>query len=91
MEPVRRRSDGVLLDLVAEVTAWEQVELGGVRFEGGTHTRESFLRRRVRLEGPLLDRVEADRARERLARLGSFRFVDLRLEPETGFAAGCLV
>lgn len=74
----------VELDLVAEVTSGEQVELGDVRFEGETHTRESSLQRRVRLDGPLLDRVEADRGRERLARLGSFRFVNVHLEPDTG-------
>jgi len=74
----------VTLDLVAEVEAGEQVELGQVRFVGVQHMRESFLQHRVHLEGPLLDRVEADRGRERLARLGSFKFVDLRLEPDTG-------
>jgi outer membrane protein assembly factor BamA len=60
------------------------VELGEVRFAGQRHTRESFLHRRVRLGGPLLDRVEVDRSRERLARLGSFKFVGVRLEPEGG-------
>jgi outer membrane protein assembly complex protein YaeT len=81
----RSASEGrVELDLAAEVQPGEQVELGEVRFEGGGRTKPSFLQRRVRLEGPWLDRVEADRARERLTRLGSFRFVDLRLEPESG-------
>jgi outer membrane protein assembly factor BamA len=74
----------VWMDLEVEVERGEQVELGQVRFEGAGHSRESFLLRRARVEGPLLDRVEADQGRERLARLGSFRFVDLRLEPDTG-------
>jgi len=74
----------VRLDLEAEVTIGQPVALGAVRFKGANHTRESFLKRRITLEGPLLDRVEADQARERLARLGSFRFVDLQLEPDTG-------
>jgi outer membrane protein assembly factor BamA len=77
-------SDVVWLDLAVEVEGGEQVKLGSVRFEGVGHSRESFLLRRARVEGSLLDRVEADRGRERLARLGSFRFVDLRLEPDTG-------
>jgi len=81
-----RESKGnvVELNVMAEATRGERVRLGKVRFEGARHTRESFLHRRVRLEGPWLDRVEADRAREQLARLGSFRFVELRLEPEQG-------
>lgn len=78
------RDDVIEVDLLAEVTPGNQVALGDVRFKGDHHTRLSFLERRVTVDGPLLDRLEAERGRERLARLGSFKFVDLSLEPEDG-------
>jgi outer membrane protein assembly complex protein YaeT len=81
----RAESDGeIAIDVAVELVPGERVALGEVRFEGAEHTREAFLKRRAKLAGPWLDRVAADRTRERLARFGIFRFVGLRLEPDTG-------
>lgn len=74
----------VHLDLVAEVTRGEQVKLGRVRFVGAKKTNPRFLNRKARLEGPLLNRLEVDRNRDRLSKLGIFKFVDVKLEPTVG-------
>jgi len=65
-------------DLQARVTTGMAVKLGQVRFEGERRTRESVLESRVKLqEGAPLDRLEAESARQRLARLGVFDRVNL--------------
>jgi outer membrane protein insertion porin family len=74
--------DELLLDMLARVETGPQITVGSVRFEGHERTKDSVLRRRVRIRpGALLDRMQADQGRQRLARLGSFRSVDLRYDP----------
>jgi len=60
------------------------VQLGEVRFEGQEKARTNWLARRSRLEGPLLDRMAVESARERLSRQGIFNFVGVRYEPPDG-------
>jgi outer membrane protein insertion porin family len=72
-------------DVVATIVSGPHVALSGVRFEGKEFTRESVLRRRVRLSpGDSLDPLLLDRARYRISRLGVFETVDLDYEPEDG-------
>lgn len=74
--------DPVQLDFVARVEPGDRVRLGAVRFEGDDRTRRPVLERRARLEpGEWLDRVEVERARFRLARLGVFNRVELDYDP----------
>jgi outer membrane protein assembly factor BamA len=71
--------------VTTRVQAGELVRLGAVRFEGVAHVREDVLQRRVHAKpGEPLDRLEIDRARYRLARLGMFEKLELRYEPATG-------
>ncbi len=72
----------VIVDLRAEVIRGPRVRLGEVRFEGpiSPSTREA-LQRRVSLSGPWLDRLAVDGARAHLARLGGYRFINIRYEP----------
>lgn len=70
------------LDLTVTVNSGPLVRVGELHFEGLNKTRLGVVERRVRLEpGDLLNRVEVDRARFRLARLGVFDTVDLEFEP----------
>lgn len=70
------------LDLKARVNTGQRVTLGEVRFEGRKRTRESVLEQHARLEeGQPLNRLEAEQARQRLARLGVFDWVSLRYDP----------
>ena len=56
-----------------------EIRVGEVEFEGEEATRESVMKRRVNIAaGDLLDPVEAERGRYRLARLGIFDSVELR-------------
>lgn len=72
-------------EVVATIVSGLPVTVGQVRFSGRVATRESVLRRRVRLEsGDPLDPVMLERARYRIARLGVFDAVDLRYEPPVG-------
>lgn len=71
----------VMIDLVARIFPGDQIKVGEVRFEGEEKTRESMMRRRVRVHaGELLNPVEAERGRFRLARLGIFDSVELRYD-----------
>ena len=73
------------VDVVAQVRPGERVRLGAVRFEGAEKTREEGLLRHVRAPADaLLNPLEMDRARFRLAGLGVFEKVELRYEPATG-------
>ena len=75
------------LDIAAQVRTGPLVYLRDVKFEGGRKSKRSVLNRRVRLkhgETNLLDRVEVERGRTRLTRLGIFDSVDLRYEPVSG-------
>jgi len=66
---------GVRVDLEVDVVRGPRVRLGAVEFEGQQRTREWLLRQKTRLTGPYLDRLEADRARHNLSRLGIFETV----------------
>ena len=67
------------MDLLARVERGRLVFLHDVIFEGNKRTRTFVLNSRVTLEeGGLLNRVEAERSRRRLARLGVFESVRLR-------------
>lgn len=69
--------------ITAQITPGNQVRLGDIRFAGNTHTRDQTMRRLVDAEkGELLNPVELDNAQARIARLGVFRRVDLRYDPE---------
>ncbi len=71
----------VLVDLIFRVRTGPKVYLDGVVFHGADKTRESVLKRRVRIEvGEELDRLAMEDARYRLARLGVFDSVELDYE-----------
>ncbi len=77
--------DGVVQEeLKAVVEPGEEVRLGEVKFEGQKKTRLSWLEKKGKIEGPLLDRLKVDAARERLSQQGVFDFVGVRYEPPTG-------
>jgi outer membrane protein assembly factor BamA len=82
-QPARETRDGhIEIDLLAQVRSGTQVRLRDVKFQGNEKSRESMLKRRVRLhEGRLLDRIQAEQGRYRLARLGVFDSVGLTYEP----------
>ena len=76
------RAGEVDLELLATVKAGAQVWLKDVSFEGHKKTSQKVLERRVRIrEGGLLDRIEVEEGRNRLARFGIFNNVDLEYEP----------
>jgi outer membrane protein assembly complex protein YaeT len=77
LNPVRdeRQDDTVWVDLKATVVRGPRIRLGNIEFEGQQKTREWMLRRKARLSGPWLNRVEADEARNNLSRLGVFKSV----------------
>jgi outer membrane protein assembly factor BamA len=78
----------ILVDLRAEVTRGPRIKLGEIRFEGPIRPRRvAALERRVDLEGPWLDRLDVDDARARLARLGGFRFINVKYEAATNETA----
>lgn len=84
-EVLERRGGMVAGGLVATIIPGPQVSVGQVRFEGNEVTKESVLRRRVRLgPGDPLNPVELERARYRLARLGVFDSVELDYRPGDG-------
>lgn len=72
------QDDQVLVDLSAAVKSGPQVRIGDVKFEGQKRTRTSLLSRRVRIErGELLNPIDVEEGRSRLARLGIFESVEL--------------
>lgn len=80
-EPDRTRR----VDLTAEILRGPRVRLGVVRFEGGDPESDpALLARRTRLPGPYLDRLAVDEGRVRLARLGGFKFVQVRYDVQPG-------
>ncbi|MEO5803704.1 MAG: BamA/TamA family outer membrane protein [Verrucomicrobiota bacterium] len=83
MAPVKRESTNglVLLDLAAKVNSGEEIKLGEVKFTGQKHTKEAPLRRRVRLKkNGVLDRIQVENGRYRLARLGIFDSVGVKYD-----------
>lgn len=74
-------SDGIQVDLLARVYTGPLVRLGNVKFAGNKRTKKSVIESRIELkEGEPLNRVEAERSRQRLARLGVFDSVRLRYD-----------
>jgi outer membrane protein insertion porin family len=71
---------GVVVDLRAEVVRGPRVRLGTTRLAGPAAEEGRALVRKLRLEGPWLDRLAVDEARARLARWGAFRFVNVRYD-----------
>lgn len=66
---------------VTTIKSGPSVTVGEVKIEGAVHTKESVLRRRIRLDpGEPLNPLRAERARYRLSRLGVFQRVDVRYE-----------
>jgi outer membrane protein assembly factor BamA len=82
-QPRRETLAGTIeIDLLARIKSGNQVRLGEVKFTGEKKTKESLMQRRVRLqEGSLLDRVQVEEGRYRLARLGVFDTVSLTYQP----------
>ena len=69
------------IDLGTTVILGKKIRVGEVKFEGNEETKESVMRRRVNVaQGDLLDPVQAERGRYRLARLGIFDSVELRYD-----------
>jgi outer membrane protein insertion porin family len=75
----RQPADGqVLMDLLATVKTGPKVRIGAVKFEGEQRTRKRFMSREVRItRGELLNPIQAEKGRYRLAKLGVFDKVDL--------------
>ena len=81
-EPLDGRRD---VTVKVRVTPGPKVKLGGVRFVGNEHTRESVMMRRVRAKaGEPLNPLQLERSRYRLARIGAFETVELAYEPPGG-------
>lgn len=79
------QADSVQLDMRLRVRTGQRVTLDDVRFVGNQRTRDSLLERRVRLaEDAPLNRIEVERGRYRLSRLGIFERVGVRYDPTTG-------
>ena len=80
---LNRETNGasIHVDLAAQVNPGNPVRLGEVIFKGNTNTKTSVLESRVKLdEGELLNVVEAEASRQRLAQLGIFNSVSLQYE-----------
>jgi outer membrane protein assembly complex protein YaeT len=70
------------VDLLAQVHSGSKVRINEVRFEGERRTSTTMMRRRVKVEkGELLDPLDVEAGRNRLARLGIFQRVTSRTEP----------
>ncbi|HSU57177.1 MAG TPA: BamA/TamA family outer membrane protein, partial [Candidatus Dormibacteraeota bacterium] len=85
MKTLEKRTEGSLvrMEMEADVKSGPQVRLGAVEFAGEKRTKETVMRRRVRVErGDLLDPVRVEEGRYRLAQLGVFSTVDLSYDPE---------
>ncbi|MBM3880048.1 MAG: hypothetical protein FJ387_10070 [Verrucomicrobia bacterium] len=83
MAVLRRETNAVdiQVDLRAVVTTGTNIAVRRVQFDGRERTRESMLRRFARATpGAPLNRLQAERGRERLARLGLFETVGLRYD-----------
>ncbi|HEX7860498.1 MAG TPA: BamA/TamA family outer membrane protein [Verrucomicrobiae bacterium] len=69
------------IDLRARLIPGKKIRVGEVKFEGNEETKDTVMRRRVNVAaGDLLDPVQAERGRYRLARLGIFDSVELRYD-----------
>lgn len=71
----------IQLDLSASVTTGSLIHVGKVIAKGNRRTKMSALKSRIKIaEGDALNRVEAEKSRQSLARLGVFDSVRLRYE-----------
>jgi outer membrane protein insertion porin family len=74
-----------LVDIVATAETGPLITLGEVRIEGAERTNLDVLRRRVDAQsGELLNRIDLERGRFRISRLGVFDTVNLTLEEAEG-------
>ena len=74
----------IQVDLRAQVDPGPLVRVHDVDLRGNERTRTSVLRRRISLKpGELLDRVQAEKIRQNLARLSAFESVRLNYEDVT--------
>ncbi|EEF59923.1 POTRA domain-containing protein [Pedosphaera parvula] len=83
IKTLHRETVGKLIehDLLATVHQGPQVTLGKVAFAGQEKTKESIMKKRVRLqEGELLNRIKVEEGRSRLAQLGTFESVQLKYD-----------
>ena len=72
----------IQVDLTATVTPGALIRVGEIVKKGDTNTKPSVVNSRIKLkEGGPLNVVEAEKSRQRLARLGVFDSVRLRYEP----------
>jgi outer membrane protein insertion porin family len=71
------------ITVTAEITPGPEVRVGEIRFDGRIHSRDATLRRFVRVTpGELLNPILFNDGQAQISRLGVFRTVDLRYEPE---------
>jgi outer membrane protein assembly complex protein YaeT len=71
----------IQVDLEAIVQTGPQMRVGEIKFEGHRRTRPHVIESRLTLEpGDLLDRLEVERGRQRLGRLGVFDRVEVRYD-----------
>ena len=76
--PSATATNRIELDLLMKLDAGARIHIGNVEFEGQSRTKRSLLARRVRVKrGELLDRINVEEGRYRLAQLGAFETVDL--------------
>lgn len=82
----REETNGMMnVHSLAQVQTGPRVKVKEIRFVGSERTRETVMARRVALkEGEWLDRMEAERGRLRLSRLGVFNSVEMELQPPEG-------
>jgi outer membrane protein assembly factor BamA len=83
LTPLARETNAnvIQLDLEAIVQTGPRMRVGEVRFEGQRRTRPHVIENRLTIEpGDLLDPLEVERGRQRLARLGVFDRVEARSE-----------
>lgn len=75
-------SGQVMVDMQAKVESGPQIRIGQVRFEGQKRTKTRLLARSVRVQhGDLLDPIQIEAGRYRLARLGVLDSVGLDYQP----------
>lgn len=83
IKPLKRESTNDILevDLLATIRTGERITLRDAKFEGLKRTKSSVVERQVHLEeNGLLNRIEAERGRQRLAKLGIFDSVNMRYD-----------
>lgn len=75
--------DTLAVTVTAHINPGPVVHVGEIRFTGNTHTSGKMLRRLVRVApGATLNPIRLNDSQAKISRLGVFRTVDLRYEPE---------